>query len=92
MCTRFSMPDPRLMTDYTPRCIREETLKLKLDAGTDQEYRKQLQTRAIDIINDQTHELQQRTKRFRSSFNSERVIDLPDQPLSQNSSPCRKTG
>lgn len=68
MCSRFAMPDPRLITDYTPMCIQEENLRNRLGAGTPREYRRMLQDRAIDIIHNETGELKQRTASFRSSF------------------------
>jgi hypothetical protein len=68
MCSRFSMPDPRLITDFTPMCMKEETLKARLRAHSDQEYRRMLQDRAIDIIRNEEQELQGRAASFKESL------------------------
>ena len=51
------MPDPRIITDYTPTCLKEERLKQQLHASSDADYRRLLQDRAIDLIHAETSRL-----------------------------------
>ena len=77
------MPDPRLITDYTPSCIQEQKLKNRLHAGSDRDYRHMLQDRATDIIHSEAKELSDRSAIFQAS------IFGPVSPLYDSSYPDR---